>query len=412
MKKWIILGVLVIIGFLTWFFVFRDTSFYTIKKSGEYEVESGVVTVIIKADDVVIKDSDIHEVRIETSGASVSFSNSTIKFLNVESSDDLNLEIDSESLIEYLNIDKTDNLYLNGDFAMVNLNSSDSKIYLESGVIGNLYSYSSDIEVDIDGNITISNYFIIGASSVTANINGDINYIELDEDSSDNVFNIYGNVELIVNEGEGNTFIIKDGANVSSLKTSDDVLGSGEVDELVTSDENITTDEIVSSASAVSSVINDRKESISNFATSNGVDETVVTTFISQTGYEIEKLEEISSNLEGSNYSVSEILSLADDGGVTNYQLKEVVEYTDNSSLSVADVVNIFDNLDMDSSDISASLDVTTSCDLSVSEVLDIYVYASSAEEVSTDLLFDIKDSYDLSVSDLASLTLHFGKYI
>lgn len=413
MKKFIVMGIiLLIILFSVWFLMFRDTTTYTIKKAGEYEIDSKYSVVNIKAGDVVIKDSNVNEVNILTENGEVSIEDSTIKHLNVDSSESLNLNIDEETLVEYLNVLNAGELYLNGDFAMVNLKSTNSDIYLESGVIGNLYSYGSDINVDIDGEIVISNYFIFGASNLVTVISGTINYLEIDDESNYNEFNIFGSIDLIVNEGESNTFVIDAEGYVGSLKTSSNVVGSGEVDSLTKSDESIDVDEITGVNEYIDGVINERKENIAVFSTTYNVDEEVINTFINETGFEIEKVTEIAASLEGSSYDIASLLDLSVSSGVTNYQIKEIVDYTDDSSLSVVEVVNVFDKLEMDSNDIADALSVTEDCGLSVSSVLDIYVVAKDADEVSTDLLFEVKDDYDLSVADIAKLGVHFSGYI
>lgn len=413
MKKWIIIiGVILVVSLGVWFFIFRDTSSFTIKKDGEYEIESGITSVVVTASDVTIKDSNLVELNIESSDAVISIENSSIKNLNISSSDELILGIDENTLVEYLNVLETDDLYINGDFAMVNLNSTNSHIYLQSGVIGNLYSYGSDIEIDIEGDITISNYFVFGVNNLVSIISGNIDYLEIDDESNNNEFYIYGEIDLIVNEGESNTFIIDENASVGSLKTSEDVIGSGEVNELTKSESEIDVDEITSISEEVNSSINDRTEAISSFASTYEVEEAVVNSFVNETGYSIDKVEEIALSLEGSSYGISELLDLSESSGVTNYQIKEIVDYTDNSSLTVVEVVNLFDKLEMESNDISEALTVTADCGLSVSSVLDIYVEAKSADDVSTDLLLDIKDDYDLSVSDIAKLGIHFSSYL
>lgn len=413
MKKFIILGIiLLLILFSVWFLLYRDTTTYKIKKDGEYEIDSKYSVVIVSASNVVIKNSSVNEVVIESSDAEIEIENSTIKFLNVESSEELNLSIDENTLVEYFNVLEADDVFVTGDFAMVNLKSTNSHIYLVSGVIGNVYSYGSDIEIDIEGDIIISNYFLIGASEINATINGQVDYLEIDENSNNNQFDIYGVIELIVNEGTGNTFVIHDGASVASIKTNSDISGLGEVDSVTKSEESIDIDEIIGAFEEVDEVINQRTESIAQFSETHDIEEEVINTFIYETGFEIEKVSEIVDSLEGSSYDIASLLDLAVDSGVTNYQIKEIINYTDNSDLSVVEVVNLFDKLEMDSNDISEALSVTENCGLSVSSVLDMYVVVKNADEVSTDLLLEVKDDYDLSASDIAKLGVHFSGYI
>lgn len=412
MKKKIFFIVLLIVIVTVCYTIFSDSVVYTIKKDGVYEIEKGITKVIVKASDVVINDSEINELVIEVTNSKLSINDSVINTISIEDSQDLNLIIDDETLVELLEVNKTDNLSISGNVAMINMMTTDSNIYIEDGIIANLYSYGSNINVDIKTTVEICNYYIFDSSYVNNKINGEIKYLEIDSNSNNNEFLIVGTIKEIVSEGIDNSFIIETTGEVEMLKTIANITGSGLVNILTKISNEIEQGEIKANQTILSDVINERVEVLNNLASDLGIEASVITNFANETGFSSDKILEISESLTNSNYDIAKLLDLSVSSGVSNNQIKEIINYTDaSSSLTITEVVGLFDKLGMEANDISDTLSITNDCGLSISDVFSIYSEVKQEDDISSDFLFDIKDDYNLSIAQAAKLGIYFSKY-